>query len=160
MDTLVSITYMAFAVMLMLAGVALWLYISASAQDGMVVMTTNPVAKPSPPAPPPSPAVVAYVHTGPPVTTGFDEDDILQASPPRPSEAKTLYAALGVGMDASDDELRTAYRTLAKQWHTDTNRDPQAANEFTIVREAYFVLSDPDLRAKYDAGLGIEEDMD
>lgn len=177
MDTLTMVTYMAGALALMLAGLALYLYSSAVGRDGMVVSEPVQVAQPAAPALSPSPAVVAFVNTNPPVTTGFDDDDddthggeippeILAAwadepaEERRPSRARTLYEALEVDTDATDDELRAAYRTLAKRWHTDTNRDPHAADEFTVVREAYSVLSNPEMRAKYDAGLTQEVEND
>ena len=178
MDTLTLIAYMACAVALMLAGLALYLYSSSVGQDGMVVVEPVPFAQPAAADPPPSPAVVAFINTNP-VATGFDDDDdddtpggeippeILAAwsdepeiEPKRPSQAKTLYEALGIAQDATDDDLRSAYRSAAKLWHTDTNHDPQAADEFNVVREAYNVLSDPDMRARYDAGLMIEEDFE
>ncbi|TXH46242.1 MAG: J domain-containing protein [Desulfurellales bacterium] len=175
MDILTAITYMAFAVMLMLAGALLWLYMSAAANDGMVVPATQAEAPPNAVQPSHSSAVVAFVNTNPPVATGFEDDDdepggeippeILaawaddaQVPPPRPSQARTLYEALGVARDATDDDLRSAYRAAAKQWHTDTNHDAYAADEFNVVREAYSVLSDPEMRAKYDAGLNIESE--
>ena len=63
-----------------------------------------------------------------------------------------LYDALGVTTDASSDQIRKAYFKLAKNLHPDRNLDdPDAHEKFQAVGEAYQVLSNDDLRAKYDA---------
>lgn len=61
------------------------------------------------------------------------------------------YAVLGVEFDASDDELRRAWRVAVKRWHPDTNRSPEAHRMMTRVNEAWEVLGDPERRAEYDA---------
>ena len=62
------------------------------------------------------------------------------------------YAVLGVSRDATADELKRAYRKLARQYHPDANpNDPDAAEHFKDVNRAYEVLSDPTKRANYDA---------
>lgn len=63
---------------------------------------------------------------------------------------KDYYASLGVSKDASDDDIKKAYRTMAKKYHPDLNHDPGAADKFKEIQEAYDVLSDPDKRANYD----------
>lgn len=64
---------------------------------------------------------------------------------------KDYYAILGVGHDASQDELKRAYRNLARRYHPDANKDDPAAEEkIKEINEAYEVLSDPDKRARYD----------
>lgn len=61
------------------------------------------------------------------------------------------YTTLGVGEDASPDDIKTAYRRLAKQWHPDLNKNnPDAEAKFKQVNEANDVLSDPQKRAQYD----------
>lgn len=61
------------------------------------------------------------------------------------------YKALGVSDGATPEEIKKAYRRLAKQYHPDANPDnPQAAEKFKLVSEAHSVLSDPEKRKKYD----------
>jgi len=66
--------------------------------------------------------------------------------------ADELYKTLGVGKDASEDEIKKAYRKLARQYHPDRNPDDKAAEEkFKEVSAAHDVLSDPEKRKEYDA---------
>ena len=61
------------------------------------------------------------------------------------------YEILGVSRDASPDEIKRAYRNLARQYHPDANQnDPDTAEHFKEVNRAYEVLSDPQKRANYD----------
>src|SRR5512135_1203107 len=63
---------------------------------------------------------------------------------------RDYYDVLGVGRNASDDEIKSAFRKLARQYHPDVNNDPDAEEKFKEVNEAYGVLSDRDKRARYD----------
>lgn len=66
-------------------------------------------------------------------------------------EYKDYYQSLGVARNASADEIRTAYRTLAMKYHPDRNpNDKPAEEKFKEINEAYQVLSDPQKRARYD----------
>src|SRR3954465_10449103 len=63
------------------------------------------------------------------------------------------YKTLGVDKKASADEIKKAYRKLARQYHPDRNPgDQQAEERFKEISEAHDVLSDPDKRKKYDRG--------
>ncbi|TCP53308.1 molecular chaperone DnaJ [Tumebacillus sp. BK434] len=64
---------------------------------------------------------------------------------------RDFYEVLGVGKEATPDEIKKAYRKAARQYHPDVNKDdPSAADKFKEVTEAYEVLSDSDKRARYD----------
>ena len=69
----------------------------------------------------------------------------------------TLYAVLAVKRSASGTDIRTAYRRMARQWHPDVCREPDAHERFIRIQRAYDVLRDPRLRARYDAGLQLEQ---
>ena len=63
------------------------------------------------------------------------------------------YSTLGVARSASEAEIKSAYRKLAKQYHPDKNQDnPKAAEKFSAVTNAYDLLSDKDKRARLDRG--------
>lgn len=64
---------------------------------------------------------------------------------------RDYYEILGLGRSASEQELKSAYRKLAHQYHPDKNQhDPQAEEKFKEAAEAYAVLSDPEQRSRYD----------
>src|SRR5437588_4970968 len=63
---------------------------------------------------------------------------------------KDYYEALGVTRDASAEEIRRAYRKLARQYHPDINKEPGAEDRFKEISEAYEVLRDEQKRERYD----------
>lgn len=63
---------------------------------------------------------------------------------------RDYYDVLGVDRNASDDEIRRAYRKLARTYHPDVNKEPDADEKFKEVKEAYETLSDSNKRAHYD----------
>src|SRR3712207_5249155 len=68
-------------------------------------------------------------------------------------ETKDLYKVLGVGKGASQEDIRRAYRKLAREHHPDANRDDSKAEErFKEIQHAYEVLSNPEKRREYDEG--------
>jgi len=67
------------------------------------------------------------------------------------ARARDLYEVLGVDRDASDEDIKKAYRRLAREHHPDVNADAAAEERFKEVAGAYEILSDPEKRARYDA---------
>src|SRR5438094_7391025 len=67
-----------------------------------------------------------------------------------PVEYKDYYKTLGVPKNASTVDIKKAYRKLARQYHPDVNKKPEAEKKFKEVNEAHEVLSDPDKRRRYD----------
>ncbi len=75
-----------------------------------------------------------------------------------------LYAILGVAHDATDEDIKRAYRRLAREYHPDVNADPEAERRFKEIVAAYETLSDPSKRRQYDlygqqGGQGIPDFM-
>lgn len=67
--------------------------------------------------------------------------------------ARDFYQVLGVARDASTDEIRQAFRRLAKKYHPDVSREADATARMAEINEAYATLSDPERRAAYDSAL-------
>jgi curved DNA-binding protein len=65
-------------------------------------------------------------------------------------EFKDYYKTMGVARDATQDEIKRAYRKLARKFHPDVSKEPDAETRFKEVGEAYEVLKDPEKRAAYD----------
>src|SRR5438094_734654 len=78
--------------------------------------------------------------------------EVLESNRPANAMAKRdFYDVLGISKTASADEIKSAYRKLARKYHPDMNRnDPKATEKFNEVQEAYDVLSDPPKRKNYD----------
>jgi DnaJ family protein C protein 7 len=75
------------------------------------------------------------------------------------AKRKDYYKILNIEKDASDSEIKKAYRRLAIQTHPDKNPDdPQAEERFKDVGEAYETLSDPEKKERYDSGADLMED--
>src|SRR5690554_6243309 len=65
-------------------------------------------------------------------------------------EFKDYYRILGVSRDASQDDIKRAYRKLARKYHPDVSKEADAEQRFKEVGEAYEVLKDPEKRKAYD----------
>lgn len=64
---------------------------------------------------------------------------------------KDFYAILGVSRDASPDEIKKAYKQLARRFHPDMNPDnDEAYQKFQLINEAHEILTDPEKRNRYD----------
>lgn len=85
---------------------------------------------------------------------GFRSSKLLRAK-------KDFYSVLGVSRSASEQEVKKAYFSLAKQFHPDVNKDPNAKNKFAEINTAYETLSDSEKKKTYDAtGMtGDEQDQ-
>ena len=70
-------------------------------------------------------------------------------------EFKDYYKTLGLSQDASQEKVKRAYRRLARKFHPDVSKEPDAEEHFKEVNEAYEVLKDPEKRSAYDR-LGSE----
>lgn len=73
--------------------------------------------------------------------------------------ANTLYGVLGVSRNVDGNTLKSAYRRAARQWHPDVCTEPGTQDMFLKIQHAYDVLSNPNSRARYDAGLALEASL-
>lgn len=71
---------------------------------------------------------------------------------------RDYYEVLGLKKGASADEIKRAYRQLAKQYHPDINKEPGAEEKFKEINEAYDTLSDEQKKARYDQ-FGFDDPM-
>ncbi|HZS45686.1 MAG TPA: J domain-containing protein [Blastocatellia bacterium] len=69
------------------------------------------------------------------------------------------YRVLGIPRTASQKEIKSAYRKLARTRHPDVSLRPKANQEFSIITEAYRILSDPNLRSRYDRGEVLRDEV-
>ncbi|MBO9598939.1 MAG: DnaJ domain-containing protein, partial [Cohnella sp.] len=66
------------------------------------------------------------------------------------ADKRDYYEVLGVEKNAGGEDIKKAYRNLARKYHPDVNKAPDAETKFKEVKEAYDVLSDDQQRARYD----------
>ena len=90
-----------------------------------------------------------------PVLQAWFGIDVQTDRAPRPG-SETLYAVLGLRQTADSADIRRAYRRLALQWHPDKCHEPDAHQVFIRIQHAYEVISDANMRRRYDAGLLME----
>jgi hypothetical protein len=94
-----------------------------------------------------------------PVLMGFfDAPDSLKTE--TTTKLSTLYQVLGIRQNCTDDEVKSGYRRMVKQWHPDVCREPNAAEMFIQIQNAYSILSDNGKRARYDAGLFLQAEYE
>jgi curved DNA-binding protein CbpA len=97
---------------------------------------------------PAQPAAVVLLTSRAPLVMAVLRGEVQPAVPM--AQHDDYYGVLGVDRDASTREIRRAYRRLACQQHPDRNPEPDGAQRFRTLAEAYEVLSDPARRARYD----------
>lgn len=78
-------------------------------------------------------------------------------APSSPDEQPTFYSVLSVQRGATDDEIKSGYRRMVRQWHPDVCREPNANEQFLAIQHAFDVLSKN--RDRYDAGLAFEQSL-
>ncbi|KAM6442270.1 dnaJ homolog subfamily B member 12 isoform 1-T2 [Liasis olivaceus] len=82
------------------------------------------------------------------ISKGYTQDQVDAVK--RVKQCKDYYEILGVNRDASDEDLKKAYRKLALKFHPDKNHAPGATEAFKAIGNAYAVLSNPEKRKQYD----------
>ncbi len=82
-----------------------------------------------------------------------------EVDPAAPTQGETLYAVLGARKTSSEGELKSAFRRMARQWHPDVCSEPNAKEVFQQINRAYQILSIPEKRQRYDAGLALEASL-
>lgn len=78
-------------------------------------------------------------------------------APATPDEQPTLYSVLGVKRESNDEEIKRGYWRMAKQWHPDQCKEPNAHEQFIAIQHAYEILTHN--RERYDAGLALEASL-
>lgn len=76
-----------------------------------------------------------------------------------PTTSTTLYGILSISRGASLEDIRSAYRRAARQWHPDVCREANAQETFMAIQRAHDILSNPNTRTRYDAGLALEASL-
>ena len=82
-------------------------------------------------------------------------ESVLRAYFERAGTQDSYFATLGLPLDADNEAIRRAYRRLARQWHPDVCKEPDAKERFLAIKEAYDALSDPAKRARYLSALKL-----
>lgn len=80
-----------------------------------------------------------------------------RTTPIRTAATITLFGVLGLAQTATPEQVKAAYRRLARAVHPDVNHEPDAADQFRRVQRAYEVLADPGTRCRYELGLRLEQ---
>ncbi len=88
----------------------------------------------------------------------YDDNPYVEEAPASPPDPNSPYAILGIPSSASADDIKSAWRRMAKNYHPDLNPStPSSTEMFMRVQDAYKVLSDPQQRRKYDAAVKLLE---
>lgn len=90
--------------------------------------------------------------------TWFNIADKEDNQPPPSIEDQSYYEILGISQAATAEEIKKAYRQMARVWHPDVNKEEEAESRFKMINEANQVLNDSMKRKRYDAGLKFERD--
>lgn len=86
--------------------------------------------------------------------------DALSAKTSKKPRLETFYTILGIKKDADADQVKTAFRRMAIQWHPDHCKEPNANDMFIEIKQAYEALSDTGKRGRYDVGLQLQTQYD